>query len=46
MNGGPAMVLDRKRADAMVSEKERGGHTHEAASDYQNRDFEVVHVGK
>ena len=32
--------------DAVIPQKQRGGHAYEAASNNQNRDFKVGHIGK
>ena len=43
VNGGAAVMLDRHRADAMVSEEEGGRHADQAAADDENGDFDVRH---
>ena len=43
---GNCRVLDSKRADPVVPQKQRGGHAHEASADDQDRHFKVGHIWK
>ena len=43
MDGRPAMMLDRQRSNAIVTEQQRAGHPDQAAADDQDGNFDVGH---